>query len=56
MQEGQQIFEVLDGILLVGFDCGLVDRCNEFVIILDFDHKRCQFEIQNEDISLVLDC
>ena len=56
MQEGQQVFEILDGILLVGFDYALVDRCDEFVIILDFDHKWSQFEIQNENISLVLDC
>ena len=49
VEEGQQLLELLHHLGLVR------DRSDEFVVVLDLDHQRCKFQIQQQNVLFVLD-
>ena len=48
VQEGQKFLEVLNNFIII------CDRSNEFVVTLYFDHQGGQFQIQQQNVLLVL--
>ena len=48
VQEGQKFLEVLNNFIIIS------DRSNEFVVALYFDHQGGQFQIQQQNVLLVL--
>ena len=52
VEECEQFLKILNELRI--FLLFLADRSNEFVVVLNFYHERCQFQIEQEDIFLVL--